>query len=133
MNIQLVRVETVLSPSWVSWREVEIMGAVITGVSSPETGRFAETFHLGQNYPNPFNPETTIVYQLPKATQVRLIIFNVRGQQVATLVDDVQTAGLYSVTWNGKDDLGRNAASGFYLYHLETKELAKVRKMVLIR
>jgi len=104
-----------------------------TSVSSPETDGIPETFELSQNYPNPFNPETTIQYGLPKSSQVKLIIYNLIGQRVATLIDKKQPAGVYSVQWNGKDDLGRNVASGVYLYKLETKEFVRVRKLALVR
>ena len=116
-----------------SWREIEIITVLPTGISLPETAAPPQNFELRQNYPNPFNPQTTIQYQLSNATQVKLVIFNIRGEQVNTLVDDLQQAGFYSVPWNGKDVSGRKAASGVYFYRLETKRFAKVKKMVLIQ
>jgi len=104
-----------------------------TSISSREIEGFPNTFKLSQNYPNPFNPETTIQYQLPKTTQVKLTIYSLLGHTVATLVDKKQQAGFYSVDWDGKDDLGRIVASGVYLYRLETKEFVKVRKLAFIR
>jgi hypothetical protein len=104
-----------------------------TSVRSRETEGFPNTFMLNQNYPNPFNPETTIQYQLPKTRHVKLIVYNLVGHQVATLVNKKQQAGFYSVDWDGKDDLGRIVASGVYLYRLESKEFVKVRKLTLIR
>jgi len=104
-----------------------------TSVSSPESEGLPEVFALSQNYPNPFNPETTIQYQLPKSSQVKLIIYNLIGQGVSTLVEEKQSPGFYSVRWNGTDDHGRNASSGIYLYRLETKEFVKVRKLTLVR
>ena len=130
---RFIKVETVESPSWVSWREIEIITVLPTGISLPETAAPPQNFELRQNYPNPFNPETTIQYQLSNATQVKLVIFNIRGEQVNTLVDDLQQAGFYSVPWNGKDVSGRKAASGVYFYRLETKRFAKIKKMVLIQ
>jgi len=97
------------------------------------TNTMPETFDLLQNYPNPFNPETTIQYQLPKTARVKLVIYDLLGRLVVTLVDEVRPAGAYSVKWNGKDDLGTNLASGLYLYKLETREFVKVRKFLLVR
>jgi hypothetical protein len=104
-----------------------------TGVAASEDAGLPTEFALSQNYPNPFNPTTTINYQLPKATETRLEIFNLRGQRVATLVDRKEAAGYYSITWDGKDEYGNHVASGVYLYRLETEGFVKVRKLVLLR
>ena len=66
-----------------------------------------EQFYLGQNYPNPFNPSTIIPYRLPVSTRVRLEVFNVLGQRLATLVDAEQPAGFHTATWDGTDAAGR--------------------------
>ena len=90
-------------------------------------------FRLRQNYPNPFNPETTIRFDLPENSYVRLEIYNLLGQRVATLADSRQTAGRYTLTWNGKDLKGNNVASGIYFYKLTAGDLVHVKKMVLTR
>jgi len=105
---------------------------IITSVAESEEN-VPKTFVLHQNYPNPFNPETTIQYQLPKTTQVKLVIYNLEGQQVATLVEKQQPAGLYSIQWDGKAASGKKVASGVYLYRLETTQFVQVRKLVLVR
>jgi PKD repeat protein len=87
-----------------------------------------EAFELGQNYPNPFNPITTIKFNLPYATQVRLDIFNILGQRVETVVDEVLQAGPHSFTWDGGQ-----MASGIYLYRLTTDNFTSTRKMVLMK
>ncbi len=102
-------------------------------VSSPQIDRLPKESDLNQNYPNPFNPETTIQYQLPKISHVKLAIYNLVGQRVATLLEKQQPAGFYQIKWNGKDDIGKNVASGVYLYRLETKEFIKIRKLTLLR
>jgi len=73
-----------------------------------------------QNRPNPFNPSTEISYDLPRRTHVRLIVYNILGQEVIRLVDGVQTVGRYRVAWDGIDGKGRNVSSGLYLYRIVT-------------
>ncbi|MFQ5604489.1 MAG: YCF48-related protein [bacterium] len=90
-------------------------------------------FGLSQNYPNPFNPQTTIKYQLPKAAEVKLTIYNLLGQRVAMLVDKKMPAGFYSIQWDGKDQNGRNVASGIYVYRLQTADFVKAKKLTLLR
>ena len=92
-----------------------------------------DAFALEHNYPNPFNPETTIRYAVPEAGKVTLRIYNVLGQEVATLINTDQVAGYYSVQWNGMDRLGRSVASGVYLYRMEAQNFTRVHKMLLLK
>ncbi len=108
-----------------------ILGIGITGVQ--ERWQIIHHFELKQNYPNPFNPSTTIAYSLPKTTAVELIIYNMLGQKVRTLVHTVQAAGQYQVTWNGRDDAGNPVSSGFYFYQLRTLDGLQVKKMLLLK
>ena len=89
-------------------------------------------FALLQNYPNPFNPSTIIPYQLPAPTHVRLEVFNVLGQHVATLVDREQPAGRHTATWHGTDAAGRAVAAGLYLYRIRGTKSSETRRMVLV-
>lgn len=88
---------------------------------------------LYQNYPNPFNPETTISYAVDAPSRVRLIVVDALGREVATLVDDRQAAGSYSVRWDGRTLMGKDAPSGVYLYRLSVGDARRVRSMVLVR
>lgn len=88
------------------------------------------------NAPNPFNPETRIRFRIPPeraGSTVKLLVLNVRGQRVRTLVDRVMGAGLHEITWDGRNDEGRPAASGIYLYRLEVGNTILGRKMLLLR
>lgn len=91
------------------------------------------TFSLTQNYPNPFNANTEIRYQVPIDSHVTVRIFNVRGQEVITLVNDDQKAGAYGVIWKGMDSRGREVASGLYFCQLKARDDNKTIKMLLLR
>ncbi len=84
-------------------------------------------------YPNPFNPETTISYSLPIDAQVKLEVFNIRGQKVTTLVNDRVDAGQHSVVWNGTDQSGSPVSSGVYFYKLNTSGNTLIRKIALMK
>ena len=89
-------------------------------------------FALGQNYPNPFNPSTIIPYQLPTATPVRLEVFNVLGQRVATLVNEEQSAGFHAAAWDATNAAGQAVAAGVYMYRLTAGGEQHTRRMVLV-
>jgi hypothetical protein len=91
-----------------------------------------QEFALMQNYPNPFNPSTKIQYSLEKAAQVTLKIYNVLGNEVATLVNDRQEAGNYTVPFNSNKGT-RGLSSGVYFYRLEAGSFVSTRKLVLIK
>ena len=81
---------------------------------------------LAANYPNPFNIETHIAYSLPKSGNVRLNIFNIRGQRVRSLVQEYQRVGFHTARWDGRDDLGAVMGSGVYflLFLTDTHQLS---------
>jgi hypothetical protein len=90
-------------------------------------------YALFQNYPNPFNPETDIQYQIPEDSWVELIVYNVLGQEICTLVDGHREAGKYTVRWFGTDNAGKALSSGIYFYRLKAGNYTDVRKMVLMK
>jgi hypothetical protein len=90
-------------------------------------------YQLYANYPNPFNPVTTIRYDLPDASQVKLEVYNVLGQRVVTLVDESQEAGHHQVDWNSADSDGRPVSSGIYFYRLTADEYIETKKMMLLK
>ncbi len=91
------------------------------------------TFALQQNYPNPFNPGTTISYDIPEKTTVKLQIYDLLGRLVRTLVHAHQEAGSYAIPWDGLSEDRSSVGSGVYFYRLETDKHVAVRKMLLIR
>jgi N-acetylneuraminic acid mutarotase len=87
-----------------------------------------KTFLLEQNYPNPFNPSTTIRYQLPVASEVKLEVYDVLGKKVATLVSERQAAGYYQYVWNAN-----GLTSGVYFYRLQAGGFVETKKMMLVK
>ncbi len=90
-------------------------------------------FYLSQNYPNPFNPSTKIRYILGKPSKVKMIIYNILGQEIKTLINSYQAQGEYEITWDAKDNFYRDVESGVYFYRLITDNQVFQKKMILIR
>jgi hypothetical protein len=105
-------------------------GINTTGLEKLREGS-SSTFSLHQNYPNPFNPATNIEFQIPKSEFVVLKIYNILGEEVATLVSDRLSAGSYSYDWDASQSTVM--AGGVYLYRLQSGEYVKTRKMLLMR
>jgi len=104
-------------------------GAIVGAGDAPKYSN-----SLAQNYPNPFNPTTTIAFTVKDQAQVSLKIYNVAGQLVKTLVNDVRTPGItHVVSWDGRNNAGQSVSSGVYFYKLVTKDFTKTRKMVLLK
>jgi hypothetical protein len=96
---------------------------LVVSVAEAGSSTLPESYGLDQNYPNPFNPETRITYALPVRSQVRLTVYNMLGQQVARLADELQGAGRHQAVWNGRTSSGNVASSGVYIYRLEASPL----------
>jgi hypothetical protein len=92
-----------------------------------------EAFSLNQNYPNPFNPNTMIRFSLPQDCWVKLEVYNLLGQKVKTLVDQMLKAGTKEAVWDGKNQAGVEVSSGIYFYKIQTKDLTDIKKMVLVK
>jgi len=90
-------------------------------------------FALGQNYPNPFNPTTNIQYDIPKASDVKIVIYNILGQPVRTLVNERKEAARHYITWDGKNDQGVTVATGTYIYQIHAGEFSATKKMNLLK
>ncbi|UCE18937.1 MAG: VCBS repeat-containing protein [Gemmatimonadota bacterium] len=93
-------------------------------------------YYLSQNYPNPFNPHTEMRYQIPDVRlpdHTTLKIYNILGQEVQTLIDEVQEPGYYTVIWDGTDERGQKVNSGVYFYRLTAKNYCQTRKMLLVK
>jgi len=111
----------------------DLGGRVPVAIGPPEDDLLPVATSLHQNCPNPFNPRTTIRYDVAKSGRVRLTLYGLTGQRIRTLVDGERYAGRYSVVWDGRDDAGRDVASGVYLCRMEGGDYIAVRKLVLVR
>ena len=100
----------------------------VTGVEDEGNNKLVNNYNLSQNYPNPFNPSTLIKYQLPENGFVSLKVYDVLGKEVATIINQQQTAGNYSVNFNAV-----NLTSGVYFYQLKSGNFVQVKKMILLR
>jgi hypothetical protein len=88
---------------------------------------------LEQNYPNPFNPSTAINFTLPKAEEIKVVVYDMLGKAIRTLVQGQVTAGTHTVTWDGQDQNGNKVSTGLYIYRLESKSVTLARKMLLVK
>ncbi|MCK4696527.1 MAG: T9SS type A sorting domain-containing protein, partial [Candidatus Cloacimonetes bacterium] len=84
-------------------------------------------------FPNPFNPETNIVFSLLEDTHVELTIYNIKGQKVRTICNEMLGKGNYIYVWNGKDKNNLPVASGIYFSEFETDGIIKIKKMLLLK
>lgn len=97
----------------------------------PETIPQSKTYLT--NYPNPFNPSTTISFSIPEESHAKLSVYNIKGQKVKQLVNELLPAGEHSAIWNGTDDNGKSVSSGIYFYKLRIGDYEKTRKMILMK
>lgn len=120
---------------WYDDFSIQQVNLIVTALDIPSltTTLTPSDFQLKSNYPNPFNPETIIEYIVPVNGAVKLIIYNILGQKVRTLVEQVQLAGTYQVFWNGRDELGSALSSGVYFYQLQGENALITKKMTLVK
>jgi len=105
----------------------------VTDITNASLRALPTVYSLSKNFPNPFNPTTTIEYQIPASGSVDMIIYNMTGQKVRTLVNEAKSAGFYKVVWDGKNDMGESVASGLYFYKLVSGNFNKIEKMTLVK
>ena len=111
---------------------VKVNASITTDITD-ETNTLVKDFQLYQNTPNPFNPSTIIKFTIRNECSVSLKIYNINGELVSTLIDEVKGAGDYSINWNGKDNAGRSVSSGIYFYKLAADNTSLTKKMTLLK
>ena len=102
-------------------------------VLSADVALTPKVFALHQNYPNPFNPITTVQYDLPEQSQVEIIIFDIMGREVKTLVNQKQGFGFKSVVWDATNNMSQPVSAGMYLYRISAGDFHQVKKMILLK
>jgi hypothetical protein len=112
--------------------DLSIQNMGLTGVKDVNQ-TLPSTFTVYQNYPNPFNPTTTITYALPQAVPVKVIVFDMLGREVKTLVNANQKAGVQQIIWNGDNNFGHKVSSGMYMYRVTAGEQVQVKKMIMLK
>ncbi|MBU0472967.1 MAG: CotH kinase family protein [Bacteroidetes bacterium] len=124
-------IDNSLGENWTATIEHGTPGKINSNVTSVEENEYTsipQNYSLSQNYPNPFNPSTVISYRLPVASKITLKVYDVLGREVASLVNKVQPAGNYSITWDASQN-----TSGVYFYRMQTGIFNKTKKLVLMK
>lgn len=124
--------------AWFCVDEFHLSDTPTTSASKPvivvkRVNTLPDTFTVAQNSPNPFNPETTIEFTLPREFEVTLKIYNILGQEVRALVQDVVSGGRHRVVWNGRDTYGQLVSSGIYFYRFQAGPLDETHKMLILK
>ena len=142
LNISFTPVQSGVRSGWLSLISndpmMDTLNIYLIGIGEGVSGledklTLPRVFAVHQNYPNPFNPVTTIHYELPRSSEVRLVIYNLLGQEVRTLLNSPIEAGRHQVVWNGSNDSGVIVASGIYIYRFEAEDYSRVMKMILLK
>ena len=111
----------------VPYKGADESDAIVVAIDE-NANQMPESFKLHQNYPNPFNPTTTIAFDLPEASTVKLVVYNMMGQQVATLKNESMQPGFYNVNFNAS-----HLASGVYIYRIEANRFSALKKMTIVK
>ena len=112
--------------------EIVVYGNVI-GFTLNKVTEIPLAYSVLQNYPNPFNPVTTIRYNLPEYSHVSIIIYDLLGRRVTTLINKAEKPGYKSIVWDGTDSFGKQVSAGVYLYQIRAGNYTRVRKMALLK
>jgi hypothetical protein len=124
-----------LIPAFGSKSEEVFMGSAFSSVKlSSESALIPDRFLLYNNYPNPFNPSTTLRFDLPENSKVSLVVYNLLGESIRTIVNNIDyKPGRFSVEWDGRDNSGFTVPSGVYLIRFETEKYREVKKAILLK
>jgi glucose/arabinose dehydrogenase len=112
--------------------EITLPGQTV-GIHTPADKNIPQSFRLDQNYPNPFNPATTMRFEVPSASEVRISVYDVLGNEVRLLVDRKLAPGTYSETWDGRDNNGHLVTSGIYFARMQAGDFVAARKIALVK
>lgn len=113
--------------------EITLPPGPTVDVQTPTNKTIPESFGLDPNFPNPFNPSTTIRFEVPKASDVKIIVYDILGNEVRTVVDHKLDPGRYSETWDGRDNRSQPVASGVYFVRMQAGDFVTARKIALVK
>lgn len=113
--------------------DFKVVSYLPTVVEERNLDPIAKSYLLSQNYPNPFNSSTTIGFSIPQAQNVKLAIYNIKGERVRSLIAGLLKQGAYSFNWDGKNDKGDLLPSGIFLYKLETENFTETKRMLFLK
>ena len=117
-----------------NWGNATALEVVVNGdPAGLDDGTLPVRFALHANAPNPFGPLTTIRFDLPRPSNVRLDVYDITGRRVRTLVEETLPAGSRNIIWDGRDDRGNPAASGVYFYRFDAGSYRETKKMTLLK
>ena len=125
------RVKAKNDGGWGPFSEIYQFSILTTGIE--DANITASKLTLNQNFPNPFNPSTTIRFEVPKVTQVKIKVYDIHGREVKTLVNRIYQSGSHSVIWDSKDNKGLLVASGAYVVRMQAGEFITLKKMMLLK
>ena len=132
LRFRIVSDATNTLPGWFI-DDISIHSGKISTTVNLKNDRILINYALSDNYPNPFNNQTVISYCIPNIDYVKIIIYNILGKEIITIVDKKHQAGQYSVVWNGKDNKGNLVPTGVYFYKIETDNYFDCNKMLLLK
>lgn len=127
------RVRSKLGNNYSSYSNIAVFNTGNGTTSVKEESVVPTSFFMTQNYPNPFNPTTQIKFGIPSNANVKVVIYNMLGQQIKTLVNSNLAAGTYNLTWDGTNDAGMKVNSGAYIYRITAGNFVESKKMILLK
>ncbi|RPI63884.1 MAG: T9SS C-terminal target domain-containing protein, partial [Ignavibacteriales bacterium] len=116
-----------------SYSKIQSLYDYVVSVDEEEEVELPNKYGLTQNYPNPFNSQTSIEFQIPNQSIVKLEIYNILGQKIRTLINREENPGNYSISWNGKNDFGDSVNSGIYFIKFSSDNFSNTKKMTLLK
>lgn len=121
------------------WQRAESWGAPVILTKTPIVGVASRNipspyrYDLSRNYPNPFNPSTTLKYLLPHTADVKIVVYDLLGKEIRTLINERKAAGSYTAKWDGANDAGHQVSSGIYFCKMITSDFTRIQKMTLLK
>ncbi len=114
-------------------KQIDLDGSFTYSAELSVSVEIPSEFSLSQNYPNPFNPSTTISFSIPQKSPVKLVVYDILGNEIKTILNNEKDAGSYHVKWNGFNDNGNSVAAGIYIYRIKAGDFVQEKKMMLIK